>query len=111
MSTPLRTLPLDGILPPTHTLRRLVSAFRIYATDEIATHRRVTVIADGECAYAEVPADFCRSSTPVTGDWLVVGRDGVIAHMRDDVFRDESVPVPRANAGSLERPRVPRFPG
>lgn len=111
MIEPLRQIRIDGLLAPTHDLRRAVTAYRIYATDEIGTHSRVTVIADGEPAYVTVPGDFCLSDTPVTGDWLVVFRNGDICHMRDDVFLADAVPVPRANAGALERPRIPRFPG
>ncbi|EIZ83666.1 hypothetical protein WYO_3679 [Methylobacterium sp. GXF4] len=113
MNTPLRTIATDGLLVPTHVINRAVTAWRIAATDEIATENRVTVIADGECAYVTVPNDFCRAATPVTGDWLLIGRDGSVSHRRADVFEAESLPVPRANAGCLAGlpPRVPRFPG
>lgn len=112
MSEPLRTLALDALLPPTHVISRRVTAYRIAAADEIGTHHRVTIIADGECMHAMVPPGFCDASTPVTGDWFLVGLDGAVGHMRADVFEAEALPVPRANAGASGLPpRVPRFPG
>ena len=108
----LRLLDPDSLHAPTHVVRNVVTAWRIAAADEIATHRRVTVIADGEPAHVEVPVDFCRCGTPVTGDWLVVGALGEVSHIRADVFEASALPVPRANAGCLgSAPRVPRFPG
>jgi hypothetical protein len=112
VNEPLRTIALDGLLPTTHVIQRRVSAFRIVAADEIASHRRVTVIAQGEPAHAAVPLGFTDAGAPVAGDWLVVALDGAVNHVRDDVFRSEATPVPRAAAGFLGMPpRVPRFPG
>ncbi|WP_342163036.1 hypothetical protein [Methylobacterium sp. SD21] len=112
MNEPLRTITLDGLLPTTHVIQQRVTAFRIVAADEIDTHRRVTIIANGEPAHAAVPRHFCNASTPVAGDWLIVALDGAVSHVRDDVFRSEATPVPRAAAGcSGLPPRVPRFPG
>ncbi|WP_043353609.1 hypothetical protein [Methylobacterium sp. B1] len=114
MSEALRTISTDGLLAPTHVISRPVTAFRICAADEIATHRRVTVLASGEVAHVHVPDDFCRAGTPVTGDWLLVSLVGEVSHCRAELFEQESIPVARAAAGCITDEvhlRNPRFPG
>ncbi len=113
MSDILRTIRLGETPPPTHQVCTPVCALRIMATDELASHRRVTALLDGEAVHVEVPPveDFCRYGTPVLGDVVLIGADGAMTHRPEALFEAESTPVARARSEAFAMPpRAPYLP-
>ena len=118
MNTPLRTIRLGETPPPTHQICAPVCAMRILAVDELASHRRLTCLLDGEAVHVDVPpaAEFCRRGTPVMGDYLLIAPDGTVSHRAGELFEAESTVIGRGQRDPFRgacrpHPSAPLLPG